>query len=63
MKMESDASGKDQADVWSEGSYSKPVDVEAGCGESEDEHEELYILFVASDFEWFTASRSVAVES
>ena len=42
--VESDASRKDQADVWSEGSDSKPVNVEAGCGESEDEDEELYIF-------------------
>ena len=34
--VESDASGKDQVDVWSEGSDSKPVNVEVGCGESED---------------------------
>ena len=31
--VESDASGKDQVDVWSEGSESKPVNVEADCGE------------------------------
>ena len=37
----SDSSGKDQVDVWSEGSNSKPVNVEVGCGESEDEDEEL----------------------
>ena len=42
--MESDASGKDQVDVWSEGSDSKPVNVEVDCGESEDEDEELYIF-------------------
>ena len=42
--VESDASRKDQADVWSEGSDSKPVNVETGCGESEDEDEELYIF-------------------
>ena len=42
--VESDASGKDQVDVWSEGSDSKPVTVEVGCGESEDEDEELYIF-------------------
>ena len=42
--VESDASGKDQVDVWSEGSDSKPVNVEVGCGESEDEDEELYIF-------------------
>ena len=42
--MESDASGKDQADVWFKGSDSKPVNVEAGCGESEDEDRGLYIL-------------------
>ena len=29
-------------DVWSEGSDPKPVNVEVGCGESEDEDEELY---------------------
>ena len=42
--VESDASGTDQADVWSKGSESKPVDVEAGCGKSEDGDEELYIV-------------------
>ena len=42
--VESDASGKDQVDVWSEGSDSKPVTVEVGCGEREDEDEELYIF-------------------
>ena len=42
--VESDASRKDQADVWSEGSDSKPVNVEAGYGESGDEDEELYIF-------------------
>ena len=42
--VEPDASRKDQADVWSEGSDSKPVNVEAGCGESEDDDEELYIF-------------------
>ena len=42
--MESDASGKDQMDVWSEGSDSKPVNGEIGCGESEAEDEELYIF-------------------
>ena len=42
--VESDASGKDQVDVWSEGSDSKPVNVEVGHGESEDEDEELYIF-------------------
>ena len=42
--MESDASGKDQVDVWSEGSDSKPVNVEANYRESEDEDEELYIF-------------------
>ena len=42
--MESDGSGKDQVDVRSEGSDSKPVNVEVGCGESGDEDEELYIL-------------------
>ena len=34
--------GKDQADVWSEGSNSKPVNFEAGCAETEDEDEEMY---------------------
>ena len=42
--MESDASGKDQVDVWSEGSDPKLVNVEVGCGESEDEDKELYIF-------------------
>ena len=42
--VEYDASRKDQADVWSEGSDSKPVNVEAGCGESEDEDEEIYLF-------------------
>ena len=42
--MESDASRNDQADVWSEESDSKPINVEAGCGESEDKDEELYIF-------------------
>ena len=42
--MESDTSGKDQVDVWSEGSDSKPVNVEVGCRESDDEDEELYIF-------------------
>ena len=42
--MESDTSGKDQVDVWSEGSDSKPVNVEVGCEESGDEDEELYIF-------------------
>ena len=42
-RVESDASRKDQADVWSEGSDSQPVDGEVDCGESEDEDEELYI--------------------
>ena len=42
--MEPDARRKDQANVWSEGSASKPVNVEAGCGESEGEDKELYIL-------------------
>ena len=42
--VESDASRKNQAGVWSEGSDSKPVNVEAGCGESGDEDEELYIF-------------------
>ena len=42
--MVSDASGKDQADVWSEGSDFKPIDVEAGCAETEDEDEELYVF-------------------
>ena len=43
-RVESDASGKDQVDVWSEGSDSKPVNVEVDCGESKDEDEELYIF-------------------
>ena len=42
--VESDASRKGQSDVWSEGSDSKPANVEAGCGESEDEDEELCIF-------------------
>ena len=42
--VESDASRMDQASVWSKGSDSKPVNVEAGCGESENENEELYIF-------------------
>ena len=42
--VESDASGMDQVDVWSEGSDSKPVNVEVGCGESEGEDKELYIF-------------------
>ena len=42
--MESDGSGKDQVDVWSEGSDSKPVNVEVGCGESKEENEEMYIF-------------------
>ena len=42
--VESDASRKDQADVWSEGSDSKPVNVEAGCRESNNEDGELYIF-------------------
>ena len=42
--MESDASRKDQTDVLSEGSDSKPVNAEAGCGESEGEDEELCIF-------------------
>ena len=42
--VESDASGKDQVGVWSEGSDSKPINVEVGCRESEDEDEELYIF-------------------
>ena len=42
--VESDASGKDQVDVWSEGSDSKPVNIEVSCRESEDEDEELYIF-------------------
>ena len=42
--MESDASTKDQTDVLSEGSDFKPVNAEAGCGECEDEDEELYIF-------------------
>ena len=40
--MEPDARRKDQANVWSEGGDSEPVNVEADCGESEDEDEELY---------------------
>ena len=43
-EVESDESGKDQVDVWSEGSDSKPVNVKVGCGESEGEDEELYIF-------------------
>ena len=43
-EVESNVSGKSQADVWSEGSDSKPVTVEAGCGERECEDEELYIF-------------------
>ena len=43
-EVEPDATGKDQADVWSEGSDPKPVNVEAGCGRREDEDEELYIF-------------------
>ena len=42
--VESDASGKDQVDFWPEGSDSKPVNVEVGCGESDDEDEVLYIF-------------------
>ena len=42
--MEPEAGGKDQVDVWSEGSDSKPANVEVGCGESENEDEELYIF-------------------
>ena len=42
--MKSDAGGKDQAGVSSEGSDSKTVNLEASCGQSEDEDEELYIL-------------------
>ena len=42
--MESHASGKDQTDVWSEGSDSRPVNVEAGCAEGEDEDKKLYIF-------------------
>ena len=42
--VESDASEKDQVDVWSEESDSKPVNVEVGCGESEYEDEEVYIF-------------------
>ena len=42
--VESDASGKDQADVWFEESEFKPVNVEAGCAESEDEDEQLYVF-------------------
>ena len=41
-EVESDASGQDQVDVWSEGSDSKPINVKVGCGESEGEDEELY---------------------
>ena len=43
-EVEFDASGKDRADVWSEASVSKPVNVEAGCAESEDDDEELYVF-------------------
>ena len=42
--MESDASGKDHADVWPKGSDSEPVNVEVGYCEGKDEDEELYIL-------------------
>ena len=42
--MESGARGKDQVDVWSEGSDSKPFNVQVGCGESKYEDEELYIF-------------------
>ena len=42
--VESDSSRKDQVDVCSEGSDSKPVNVEVGCGESEDANEELHIF-------------------
>ena len=42
--MESDASGKDQAGVRSEGRDSKPVNVETGCGESNYDDEVLYIF-------------------
>ena len=42
--VESHASGKDQTDVWSEGSDSRPVNVEAGCAEGEDEDKKLYIF-------------------
>ena len=42
--VESDASGKNQVDVWSKGSDSKLVNVGVGCGESQDEDEELYIF-------------------
>ena len=42
--VESDASGKDQADVWSEGDDSKPVNAEAGCAENANENEELYVF-------------------
>ena len=43
-EVKPDVSGKSQADVWSEGSDSKPVNVEAGCGEREGEDKELYIF-------------------
>ena len=42
--VESHARGKDQTDVWSEESDSRPVNVEAGCAEGEDEDKELYIF-------------------
>ena len=42
--VESDASGMNQTDVWSEGSASKPINVKVGCAESEDEDEELYVV-------------------
>ena len=42
--VKSNESGKDQVDVWSEGSDSKPVNVEVGGGDSEDDDEELYIF-------------------
>ena len=42
--VESHTRGKDQTDVWSEGSDSRPVNVEAGCAEGEDDDEELYIF-------------------
>ena len=41
--VEPDASEKDQADVWSEGSDSEPVNVDAGCVQNKDEDEELYV--------------------
>ena len=36
-KVGSDASGKDQVDVWSERSEGEPVNVAAGCAGSESE--------------------------